>query len=147
MSTQVYQDRRTGKRVVRVGAQPGEEGFVMVRGNDGPPYHVSLRNLIPVDEKGVPDFDAPELEVAKELEEQPAAPVVPIAENRLNVNTASAEQLIASVKGLPYRTAKRIKQMQLGLPGEKFSNLDQLREASTRVNWDEIFRENKIFVG
>lgn len=145
--TQVYQDRRTGKRVVRIGAQPGEEGFVMVKGNEGPPYHISIKNLVPVDEQGVPDFDAPGVSVPDELEERPPAPLVAIADNRLNVNTATAEQLIDRVKGLPYRTAKRIKQLQLQQPGEVFQTLDQLREASTRVNWDEVFRQNDIFVG
>ncbi len=119
----------------------------MVRGNEGAPYHVSTRNLMPVDSQGKPDYDAPEIGLPDDLQETPPPPTVPLAENRLNVNTATAEQLIASCKGLPYRTAKRIKANQLTQPGEVYRTLDQLREASTRVNWDEIFRQNTIFVG
>jgi len=63
------------------------------------------------------------------------------------VNTASAEDIARRVPGLGYRTAKKIKSLQLSLPGEVFRNLDQLKASSTRVNWDEVFKSNQLFLG
>lgn len=142
----VFQDRKTGKRVVQVGGGGGKEEFALVKGPDGVPYYASLSQLMPCDEKGTPDFDA-RYERTEEAEEAIPAPVIDIVETRLNVNLASAEDLARKVPGLGYRTAKKIKSLQLTLPGEVFRNLDQLRSSSTRVNWDEVFRQNLIFLG
>lgn len=143
----VYQDRKTGKRVVQVGGGGGgKDEFALVKGPDGVPYYASLSQLMPCDERGTPDFDA-RYERPDDPEEAIPAPVIDIVETRLNVNTATAEDLARKVPGLGYRTAKKIKSLQLTLPGEVFRNLDQLRASSTRVNWDEVFRQNLIFLG
>lgn len=142
----VFQDRKTGKRVLQVGGGGGREDFVMVKGGDGVPYYASLSQLMPCDEKGTPDFDA-RYEKPEDPEEVIPAPVIDIIETRLNVNVATAEEIARRVPGLGYRTAKKLKGIQLTLPGEVFRNLDQLKSASTRTNWDEIFRQNLIFLG
>ena len=147
VSTQViFQDRKTGKRVLRVGGGGGKEDFVMVKGPDGVPYYALLSQLMPCDEKGTPDFDA-RFEREEEPDEAVPAPIIDIIETRLNVNAATAEEIARRVPGLGYRTAKKLKGLQLSLPGEVFRNLDQLKASSTRVNWDEILKSNQLFLG
>ncbi len=141
-----WQDRKTGRRVIQVGGGGGREDFTLVKGPDGVPYYASLAQLMPCDDKGTPDFDA-RYEKPEDPEEAIPAPVIDIIETRLNINTATAEEIARRVPGLGYRTAKKLKSLQLTLPGEVFRNLDQLKVSSTRVNWDEIFRQNQIFLG
>lgn len=143
----IFQDRKTGKRVIQVGgASTGKEEFTMVRGSDGIVYYASMAQLMPCDSQGTPDFDA-RYEKEEEPDEVIPAPIIDIIETRLNVNTATAEEIARRVPGLGYRTAKKLKGLQLSLPGEVFRNLDQLKAASTRVNWDEIFKSNQLFLG
>jgi len=118
----------------------------MVRGSDGIVYYASLSQLMPCDSKGTPDFDS-HYERPEEPEEAIPAPIIDIVETRLNVNTATAEEIARRVPGLGYRTAKKLKGLQLSLPGEVFRNLEQLKASSTRVNWDEIFKSNQLFLG
>ena len=145
MSTQVYQDRRTGRRVTKIGG-PSSEEICMVKGPDGVPYYASLSQLMPCDATGTPDFDAA-YERPEEPDEAIPTPIIDIVETRLNVNSATAEEIARRVPGLGYRTAKKLKGLQLSLPGEVFRNLEQLKAASTRVNWDEIFKSNQLFLG
>ncbi len=145
-ATQIFQDRKTGKRVRLVGSQGGKEEYVLVRGQDGVPYHALLSQLLPCDSVGTPDFRAV-VTRAEEAEEAIPAPVIDLIETRVNVNTATAEDLAKRIPGLGYRTAKRIKELQLSLPGEMFRTLDQLKASSSRVNWEAIFEENVMFIG
>lgn len=143
----IYQDRKTGKRVRLVGSQGGKEEFVLVKGQDNIPYHALLANLIPCDGSGTPDYRAAVVKEDEAADEAIPAPVIDLVETRLNVNTATAEDLAKKVPGLGYRTAKRIKEIQLSLPGEVFRTLDQLKAASSRMNWDAIIEQNLMFVG
>ena len=70
--------------------------------------------------------------------------VIP-ADNRLNLNLATAEGIAKTVKGVGYATAKKIVELRLSLPGEKFKNLEQLRKI-TRVDWDEVFKNDLIYL-
>lgn len=146
MST-IFQDRKTGKRVKRVGAEGGKEDFVLVKGQDNVPYYALLSNLIPCDEKGTPDFNSTAMGKRGEEPDEPIPdPVIDIAETRLNVNTATAEEIAKRVPGVGYRVAKTIKSNQLSQPGEVYRALDQLKSASNRVNWDAVFASNTIYV-
>lgn len=143
----VYQDRLTGKRVLQVGARTDDE-FVLVKAGDGAVYYASMVNLLPCDAQGTPDFDgAMSREVESLVDEAIPPPIIELPETRLNVNTATPEELARRVKGIGYRIAKRIKEVQMSQPGERFRTLEQLRSASTRVNWDEVFRSNVLFIG
>jgi hypothetical protein len=144
--TEVYQDSRTGKRVRRVGAAATKEGFVLVKGNDSPAYYASLSRLLPIDEAGTPDYDAKPIEPEVPEEVMPE-PVVDIVETRLNMNTATAEQIAKKIPGITYPTAKSIVALRLTLPGEVFRTLDQMKSASSRVAWDKVLRENLMFLG
>jgi hypothetical protein len=143
----VYQDKKTGKRVVQVGgATGGKEDFCLVKGSDGVVFYASMAQLMPCDDKGNPDFDA-RYERPEDPEEKIPEPVIPLTETRLNINTATAEEIARRVPGVGYRTAKALKGLQLTLPGEVFRNLEQIKSASSRVNWDEVIRQNLIFLG
>lgn len=143
----VFQDRKTGKRVIQVGgASGGKEPFCLVKDSAGVVFYASMEQLMPCDDDGRPDFDA-KFERPEEPEEKVPDPVIAITETRLNVNMATAEEIARRVPGIGYRTAKKLKALQLTLPGEVFRTLDQIRAASTRVNWDEVIRQNQLYLG
>lgn len=142
---QLYLDKRTGKIVKQVGGGGHAEEFVMVMGADKVPYHAFLTRLVPCDAAGQPNFEA-EYEPAERPDDAMPEPVIAPIETRLNINTASAEELHQRVPGLGYRTAKAVKDLQSTLPGEVFRSLEQVRAASKRINWDVIFRKNLLFI-
>jgi hypothetical protein len=141
----IFQDKKTGQRVRLVGSQPGKEGIMMVKGNDGIPYYVTMARLLPCDEDGKPDYDAV-LEEPEEKDEPIPASIIEIPETRLNINTSSAEDLARRVPGLRYPTAMAIKKLQLTMPGEKFRTLEQIQVVSNRVNWEKLLRQNLLYV-
>lgn len=141
----VFQDRRTGKRVRRIGASVAD-GSVLVKGQDNVPYYASLSELMPCDAQGVPDRSV-NLVPEEQREDPLPDPIIDIPENRLNVNLATAEEIARRVPGVGYRVAKAIKQQQLTMPGEVYRNLDQLRNVSKRINWDQVLESNTLFIG
>jgi DNA uptake protein ComE-like DNA-binding protein len=71
-------------------------------------------------------------------------PQVP-TDNRINLNTLTAEGLTQVLPGVGIKTAKEIIELKQGLPGEKFIKLDQLK-AVKRIDWDEVFATGDVFV-
>ena len=71
-------------------------------------------------------------------------PQVP-SDNRVNLNTLTAEGLTQVLPGVGIKTAKEIIELKQGLPGEKFSKLDQLK-AVKRIDWDEVFATGEVYV-
>jgi DNA uptake protein ComE-like DNA-binding protein len=120
--------------------------FAMVRANDGRVYYPMLSQLKFFEpgrgtlEVG-PEPQKSEEELAKD---QLPASVIPL-ETRININYASAEQLVA-LKGIGYATAKKIVELRNSLPGERFKHLEQLRTIE-RVSWDEVFKEDQFYIG
>lgn len=144
MTPRLYQDSKTGKRLRLVGADSEKEDFVLVQSNDGPPFYISRAKLVPCAEDGTPDFSY-RYEGPEEAEEEAPEPLISLVETRLNVNTATAAQL-SKIPGIGYRVAKQIKSNQSAQPGEMFRSLDQVKAASSRVNWDAVFSQNLIFL-
>ena len=66
-------------------------------------------------------------------------------ETRLNVNGATAQMIADHIKGIGLKTAREIKDIQMSLSGEKFANLEQLRQIK-RVDWDSVFAADLIRV-
>ena len=64
---------------------------------------------------------------------------------RININTASARQIADALPGVGLKTARDIKDLQLSLPGEKFTRLEQLKSIK-RIDWDELFKDNLVRV-
>jgi DNA uptake protein ComE-like DNA-binding protein len=63
----------------------------------------------------------------------------------LNINSATAQMIADHIKGIGLKTAREIKDIQMSLSGEKFSNLDQLKQIK-RVDWDSVFAANLVRV-
>ena len=71
-------------------------------------------------------------------------PQVP-TDNRVNLNTLTAEGLTQVLPGVGIKTDKEIIELKQGLPGEKFSKLEQLK-AVKRIDWDEVFETGEVYV-
>ena len=66
-------------------------------------------------------------------------------ETRLNINGATPQMIADHIKGIGLKTAREIKDLQMSLSGEKFNNLEQLRDIK-RVDWDSVFAADLIRV-
>ena len=64
---------------------------------------------------------------------------------RLNINGATPQMIADHIKGIGLKTAREIKDLQMSLSGEKFNNLEQLRDVK-RVDWDSVFAADLIRV-
>jgi predicted MPP superfamily phosphohydrolase len=64
-------------------------------------------------------------------------------DTRLNINNASAQMIADHIKGVGIKTAKKIKDLQMSLSGERFSNLDQLKTVKT-VDWEAVMAADLI---
>ena len=64
-------------------------------------------------------------------------------ETRLNINTATPQMIADHVRGVGIRTAKKIKDLQMSLSGEKFSTLEQLKTIK-QVDWESVFASDLI---
>lgn len=121
--------------------------WAMVKNAGGNISYVRLEDLVSY-EAGVGRTGMkPESQPAGDKVDEDTIPesIIP-PDMRVNVNTASPEELAKRVKGIGYSTAKKINDLRLSLPGERFRELEQLRKIG-RVDWDEIFAEDVIFIG
>ena len=64
---------------------------------------------------------------------------------RLNINGATPQMIADHIKGIGIKTAREIKDLQMSLSGERFANLDQLKQIK-RVDWDSVLAANLIRV-
>ena len=71
-------------------------------------------------------------------------PQIP-TDNRVNLNTLTAEGLTQVLPGVGLKTAKEIVELKQTLPGERFTKLDQLASIK-RVDWDAVFETGLVFV-
>ena len=144
MSSNLFQDEKTGQLVEFLSKHDKE--YAMVRTSAGAITYVTLDQLVPYDvEKGrLAKVSAPQIQ--PEPEEAAPDPVVPIEETRLNMNAASAEQIQKRLPGVGYSTAKKIVELRMSLAGERFNNLNQL-ENIPRVNWEQLIKDDLIFIG
>lgn len=144
----LFQYKKNGSRVRQVGGHSDNEGFLLVQGETGPPFYASRKSLMPCDEQGNPDRDATaELPDIEDTPEGVPPPKMGVIETRLNLNTASAEEIARRIPGIGYTTAKRIKSVQLAQPGEVFRSLDQIQPLAPRANWTELLAANTFFLG
>ena len=143
MSSNLFQDKKTGKLVEFISKHDKE--YAMVRDSGGAISYVNLDQLVPYDrEKGrLTEVKAPQ--IAPEPEEEAPVSVVPTEDFRLNLNTATAEQIQKRLPGVGYSTAKKILEFRMSLSGERFNNLKQL-ENIPRVNWEKLIEEDLIFI-
>lgn len=138
----LFQDTKTGKLVEFISKH--DKDYAMVRDAGGNVTYLTLEQLVPYDKKKgrLDKIEAPILQVAEEL---PPPTVVPLEDTRLNLNTATAEVIQKRLPGVGYATAKKIVEMRMSLSGERFANLGQL-ENIPRVNWEQLIKEDLIFI-
>jgi DNA uptake protein ComE-like DNA-binding protein len=141
----LFQNLKNGQVVEYIAHHDNE--WAMVKNAGGAVSYVRLEDMVSY-EAGVGRTGIkPEPQRAGDQVDEDVIPEAIIPPDlRVNVNVASPEELAKRVKGIGYSTAKKINDLRLSLPGERFRELEQLRKIG-RVDWDEIFAEDVIYVG
>ena len=142
MSTTVemlYQHKKTGARVKVVSEWDNGEWF-MVEDQDGRLYTAYKTELVP-DEQATKKVKTLQVKDKAAQEEPRSFP----PETRLNINAATAQMIADHIKGIGLKTAREIKDLQMSLSGERFNNLEQLRQIR-RVDWDAVLAADLIRV-
>lgn len=141
----LYLEKKTGQIVELISFHG--EGAAMVRNQSGAvtiPLLKDLEEYVPGEgRKGVTPVE-PLLD-GKEDEDAIPVRTIPL-DTRLNLNLANAEMIAERIKGVGFSTAKKIIELRMSLPGEKFSNLDQLRQVGRNIDWDTVFKEDLVYV-
>lgn len=112
----------------------------MVEDQDGRLYTAYKTELLP-DEQATKKVKTLQVKDKASKEEPRTFP----PDNRLNINGATAQMIADHIKGIGLKTAREIKDLQLSLSGEKFSNLEQLKQIR-RVDWDSVISADLIRV-
>ena len=140
----LYQNLQNGQLVEFISHH--DKDYAMVKNSAGNVQYVALKDLVSYEQgKGRTGKTIDPIDDKKIDEDKIPESVIPV-DTRLNVNVATAETLAKHVKGIGYATAKKIVELRLSLPGERFKNLDQLKKIG-RVDWDEVIAADLIYVG
>jgi DNA uptake protein ComE-like DNA-binding protein len=140
----LYQNTKNGQVVEFIGHH--DKDWAMVKNAQGVVAYVALDDLVSYEVgKGKTNQKIEPQSAEKEIDEDKIPESVIPLDARLNLNVATAESIAKQVKGIGYATAKKILELRLSLPGERFKNLDQLRKIG-RVDWDEVFKEDLIYI-
>lgn len=133
----LYQHTKTGARVTIVSEWDDGDWF-MVKDQDDRIF-TAYKNELIEDKNATTKVKTLQVK-DKALKEQPRT--FP-PDHRLSINGATAQMIADHVKGIGMKTAKEIKDLQMSLSGEKFSNLEQLKQIR-RVDWDSVFAADII---
>ena len=141
---ELYQNKKNGQIVEFIAHHDKE--WAMIKNASGAIAYVSLQDLVSYEPGKGRTGTALEPQSAEKSKHEDKLPesVIPV-DTRVNLNVATAEGIAKAVKGIGYATAKKIIELRLSLPGEKFKNLDQLRKIG-RVDWDEVIAEDLIYI-
>jgi len=140
----LFQNLKNGQIVEYISHHDAD--WAMVKNAGGSINYVRLEDLVSY-EPGVGRTGIkPEPQGGTKVDEDVIPEAVIPVETRLNVNLASAEEIAKRVNGVGYATARRVTELRSSLPGERFKELDQLRKIG-RVDWDEVFAQDVIYVG
>lgn len=135
----LYQHKKNGARV-KIVSEWDDGDWFMVEDQDGRIYTVYKTELEP-DEQATKKVKTLQVKDASKGDEPRKFPT----ETRLNINTATAQMIADHIKGVGIKTAKEIKDLQASLSGERFHNLDQLKQIP-RVDWESVFAADLIRV-
>ena len=135
----LYQHKKTGARVKVVSEWDNGDWF-MVEDQDGRLYTAYRTELTP-DEAATKTVKTLQVKDKAAQEEPRTFP----PDNRLNINGATAQMIADHIKGIGLKTAREIKDLQMSLSGERFNNLEQLRQIK-RVDWDSVMAADLIRV-
>jgi len=141
----LYQNEKNGQIVELISYH--DKDHAMIRNQAGAISYVSLADLVVYESGKGRTSVKPDAPRSKEKTDEDAIPVQTIPpDTRLNLNMATAEMIAQRIKGVGYSTAKKIVEMRMSLPGERFQTLDQVRSVG-RVDWDQVIKDDLIFVG
>ena len=135
----LYQHKKTGARVKIVSEWDNGDWF-MVEDQDRRLYTAYKTEITP-DEDATKKVKTLQVKDKAAQEEPRTFP----PDNRLNLNSATAQMIADHIKGIGLKTAREIKDLQMSLSGERFNNLEQLRQIK-RVDWDAVFSAGLIRV-
>ena len=135
----LYQHKKTGARVKVVSEFDNGDWF-MVEDQDGRLFTAYKSELAPDEDatKKVKTLQIKDKAAKEEPREFPP-------DHRLNVNSATAQMIADHIKGIGLKTAREIKDLQMSLSGERFNNLEQLKQIK-RVDWEAVLAADLIRV-
>lgn len=144
MSQDLYQNQKDGQLVQLISYHGSD--YALVKTQTGADRYVSLMDLRKYEPGKGRTNEQPSAPLKPDSVDPDVLPTPAIpADARLNLNTATAEMIAERIKGVGYSTAKRVVELRMSLPGERFANLEQLRQVK-RVDWDEVFGADLIYV-
>jgi DNA uptake protein ComE-like DNA-binding protein len=135
----LYQYTKTGAHV-KVISELDDGDWFMVEDQDGRLFTVYKTEINP-DDTATKKVKTLQVKDKAAKEEPRSFP----PDHRLNVNGATAQMIADHIKGIGLKTAREIKDLQMSLSGERFSNLEQLKQIK-RVDWDSVFAADLIRV-
>ena len=135
----LYQHKKTGTRVKIVSEFDNGDWF-MVQDQDDRIFTAYKNELTP-DEPATKKVKTLQVKDKAAKEEPRNFP----PDNRLNINGATAQMIADHIKGIGLKTAREIKDLQMSLSGERFNNLEQLKQIK-RVDWDSVIAADLIRV-
>jgi len=139
MEQLLHRHKKTGARV-RIISEWDEGDWFMVEDQDGRLYTAYKTELEP-DEAATKKVKTLQVKDKAANDEPRNFP----PDTRLNINGATAQMIADHIKGIGLKTAREIKDLQLSLSGERFNNLEQLRQIK-RVDWDAVFAADLVRV-
>jgi DNA uptake protein ComE-like DNA-binding protein len=135
----LYQHKKTGARV-KVVSEWDNGDWYMVEDQDGRLYTAYKSELVP-DEDATKKVKTLQVKDKAAQEEPRTFP----PDTRLNINGATAQMIADHIKGIGLKTAREIKDLQMSLSGERFNNLEQLKQIK-RVDWEAVFAADLVRV-
>jgi DNA uptake protein ComE-like DNA-binding protein len=135
----LYQHKKTGARV-KVVSEWDNGDWYMVEDQDGRLFTAYKTELAP-DEDATKKVKTLQVKDKAAKEEPRTFP----PDHRLNINSATAQMIADHIKGIGLKTAREIKDLQMSLSGERFNNLEQLKQIK-RVDWDAVLAADLIRV-
>jgi DNA uptake protein ComE-like DNA-binding protein len=135
----LYQHKKTGARV-KVVSEWDQGDWFMVEDQDGRLFTVYKTEIEP-DEEATKKVKTLQVKDKASQEEPRTFP----PDTRLNINGATAQMIADHIKGIGLKTAREIKDLQMSLSGERFNNLEQLKQIK-RVDWDAVIAADLIRV-
>jgi DNA uptake protein ComE-like DNA-binding protein len=141
----LYQNQRNGQIVELISYH--DKDYAMVRNQAGTVSYASLVDLHVYEPGKGRTGEQPVAPLTRNEQDPDVIPTPTIPpDTRLNLNLATAEMIAQRIKGVGYSTAKKIVELRMGLPGEKFQTLEQVKSVG-RVDWDQVIADDLIFVG
>lgn len=134
---QLFRHKKTGA-TLKVVSEWDDGDWRMVQDADGRLF-TCWREEIEPDEKATKKVKSLQVRDRAKKDEPREFP----PETRLNINTATPQMIADHVRGVGIKTAKKIKELQMSLSGEKFSTLEQLRQVK-QVDWDSVISADLI---